>query len=113
MSGKSVLGGLSAFQWKKDILTNILVSLLVPSGAEQQPRVLGAVIRRPRAKSRVGARQHSPTWGGLELGPVCFTGREHRDHFERSLFWGWPKAPWVVKSSVFDAMCNQQHYLRA
>lgn len=53
MSGKSVLGGLTAFQWKKSTLTNILVSSLVPSGAEQQPRALRSGIRRPWAISKL------------------------------------------------------------
>lgn len=86
MSGKSVLGGLSALQWKKKKLTNILISLLVPFGAEQPPHVLGrAVIPRLWAKSQIRARQNSPGRVGWSLAPCVFTGRKLRNHwrFER------------------------------
>lgn len=67
MSGKSVLGGLTALQWKKK-LTNILISLLVPFGAKQPPHVPGrAVIPRLEAKSQIRARQHSPGTVGWSL----------------------------------------------
>lgn len=76
MSGKSVLGGLTAFQWKKKILTNILISWLVPSGAEERPRVLGrSVTWRLWAKARISARQRSPAQRGLERGPRFYRGK--------------------------------------